>query len=82
MIKLRIVTPETTVTHEVSWIDVTTPAGNYVIQPDHAPMLLVVRDDKPVAFGFNSGKTSNIRVHNATMVVDRKECTILAQRIA
>ena len=82
MITLCVITPEKNITKNVNWIDVHTPKGNYVIPPGHAPMLLIIREDKPVAFCLKNGKVESIKVRSAVMSVDRTVCTILAQKTA
>lgn len=53
---IRVIGPTTHTTMEVAWLEVETNDGNFVIQPDHAPMILALLPEKPVTICLSNGK--------------------------
>lgn len=46
----------------VSWLEVTTNVGNFVIQRGHAPMILAIPAKKTIIILLTSGKQESIEV--------------------
>ena len=54
--KFFIISKEQTIEHEVVWVEANTPIGNFVIQPDHAPLVLLLSEQKECLYCLPTGK--------------------------
>jgi F0F1-type ATP synthase epsilon subunit len=59
-VKLRIISPHYSETHETNWIEVNTLDGSAVIQPGHAPILFALAVNKDLSFSLKSGEVITI----------------------
>lgn len=78
--ELRIVTPQETVIHAIAWIEVNTLAGNFVIQPGHAPTILILAPGKEVSFRYVNGKQESFFVERGTLEVNRSAATLIVNK--
>lgn len=53
---LKIIGPTTHKTLAISWIEVETLDGNFVVQRGHAPMILALLPDQPVTVSLKNGR--------------------------
>ncbi len=75
--KLEISTPEYHTFHEVGWLEINTPTGNYVIQIGHVPMILTLSAHKPLTFRLKTGKQESINVLHGIVKINRESATII-----
>jgi F0F1-type ATP synthase epsilon subunit len=75
--ELRIISPEQTVVHAVTWVEVETIAGNFVIQPGHAPTILLLAPHKELNFGLINGKQESLLVPRGIIEVSRTTITLI-----
>lgn len=75
--QLQIVSPDKKETHEIAWIELNTPTGNYIIQPGHAPMILTLSSKQPFIFAHKNGKEEIVMVDRGIAEITRTEVTIL-----
>lgn len=75
--ELIIITPEKKEKYDVAWVECNTPTGNYVIQPGHAPTILVLSPEKPFIFSLKNGKQEVIMVKRAIAQIARTQVTVL-----
>jgi F0F1-type ATP synthase epsilon subunit len=75
--ELHIISPEQTITHSVAWVEVETIAGNFVIQPGHAPTILLLSPDKELIFCLINGKQESLLVPRGIMQVSRTAVTLI-----
>ena len=54
--KLIITTQESFTEHDIVWIEANTTLGNFVIQPDHAPTILILEAQKACIYCLKTGK--------------------------
>ncbi len=57
---LNIISPETTETFTITWLEVFTPKGNLIIQPNHAPIILTLLPNEKMTFCLKTGKQESI----------------------
>jgi len=57
----------------VSWIEVETSVGNFVIQRGHAPMILALSEKKPIKILLMSGKQQNIEISSGGILEIQRE---------
>lgn len=75
--KLRIIDTEKIATHDVAWVDITTPVGNMVIQRNHAPMIIELLSGHELLFQSLAGEQKSMMIHQAVAHVTREEVKIL-----
>lgn len=76
----RIVTPSETHIYAVAWIEVNTPAGNFVIQPGHAPTILILSQNEEMNFRLANGKQESFIVERGTLEVTRNSATLMVSK--
>lgn len=75
--ELVLITPTNTHTYSVSWIEAHTDAGSYVIQPNHAPMIVPLAVNKELIFCLSNGKRESILIIRGIMEITRKKATVI-----
>ena len=78
--EFRIITPQETLVYAVAWIEVNTPAGNFVIQPGHAPTILTLTQGKEMSFRLVNGKQESIHVERGILEVARNSATLIVNK--
>lgn len=76
---LTIMSPFSQTTTDIEWIELNTPAGNFVIQPEHAPTIMTLSPGQPVIYMTTSGKEESFIISNALVQVTRTTVTLLMQ---
>lgn len=76
----KIVTPQETHIYAVAWIEVNTPAGNFVIQPGHAPTILILSQSKEMNFRLANGKQESFIVERGILEVTRSSATLIVSK--
>ncbi len=71
MMKLTIIKPDQILEHEISWLEVITDRGSFVIQPEHVPTVFVLAPKEPLTFGFADGRQESIAVLQGVVEVSR-----------
>lgn len=78
MIKLTIVSVKSKIEHEVSWIEINTPDGNFVIQPFHTPTTFVLSAHKEFLYCLKTGKHETlIPEEPAILYISRSKALLL-----
>lgn len=78
IIHLTLISPTKKVEYEVVWIEVNTPDGNFIIQPQHAPTTFILSAHKPLLFCFQTGKQETFTPEkNGILQVTRTSATAL-----
>ncbi len=76
--QLQIISPESTLTLSVVWLEVNTPVGNFVIQPGQAPTILVLAQNQSIKFRLENGKQEAVMVKDGIVEVTRTTATVIA----
>jgi F0F1-type ATP synthase epsilon subunit len=63
-----------------AWVEINTPAGNFVIQPEHAPMIISLTPRSKVTYRLQSGKEEFLDVINGVVHVTRQTVTVILTR--
>ena len=74
---LNLITPFQKTTRTVAWLEIDTTVGNFVIEPEHAPMILVLEKDSNIVFCLTSGKREKIQIKTGIVHIKRNLVTIL-----
>ncbi len=75
--KLTIISPYEKKVYAISWIELNTPVGNFVIQPGHVPTVLTLSPGEKITFGLANGKRESCTVHQGIAHITRDSATIL-----
>lgn len=75
--KLKIITTQKTVEHEVDWVELNTPVGNMVIQQGHAPMIIELSHGYELSYQITDGPIETILIVQAVAHITRFEVQIL-----
>jgi F0F1-type ATP synthase epsilon subunit len=75
--KLTIHTPQYKLIHDVAWLEINTPTGNYIIQKGHAPMITPLSSKKVVTYRLKTGKQESISILHGIVKIDRESATVV-----
>ncbi|HBR70556.1 TPA: hypothetical protein DIC20_03435 [Candidatus Dependentiae bacterium] len=75
--RLHIATPSEKRELEIAWIELNTPAGNFIIQPEHAPMIVTLSPMSIVNYRLTSGKEETRKVIQGIAHIERDYITLL-----
>ena len=59
---LQIISPAYKKTFSISWLEVDTPVGNFVIQKGHAPTVLTLQPDRDVIYRLKNGQQKTLMI--------------------
>lgn len=75
--KLKIVTTQRVIEHEVSWVELNTPAGNMIIQQGHAPMMIELQSGHELLYQKVDSSQDSIMIVQGVAHIMRHEIKIL-----
>ncbi len=76
--KLTIVSLKGKSEHHVAWIEVNTPDGNFVIQPQHAPTTFILSEQKDFTYCLTTGKLETFTIERSALLsVERHSALLL-----
>ncbi len=81
MINLEIVSPSLNISENIIWLELNSPAGNIVIQPDHTPMFISVLDGESFIYCLENGKQKNIKIEDGFLSFDNNQACLIGQKI-
>lgn len=61
----------------VTWVELQTKVGNFIIQPEHAPMIVELQPKSQIRFCLDTTKQMVIEISSGFAHVTRKDVTIL-----
>jgi F0F1-type ATP synthase epsilon subunit len=74
---LIIVSPQEKRTIPVSWIEINTAIGNFVIQTGHIPTILLISSHQPITFCLANGKQETLTPSGGILEIQRNKATLL-----
>lgn len=78
--KLTILKPYDSQIIDISWIEVNTSVGNFVLQRGHAPMILALSENEPITYCLKNGKQETEVIPGGILEIDREEATIIVSK--
>ena len=75
--ELNVIRPYATDQFDIVWLELNTPTGNYVVQPGHAPIILILTPDQPAVFRLKSGKQESVNVRQGIADIGRDYATLI-----
>jgi F0F1-type ATP synthase epsilon subunit len=80
--ELSIVSPEAKHTFSIVWLEAQTSHGSFVIQPGHAPVILILTENEPVIFMLKNGKRESMPIGRGIMEIRRTTILIIMHEMA
>lgn len=76
--KLTIVSLKGKSEHHVVWIEINTPDGNFVIQPQHAPTTFILSEHRDFTYCLTTGKLETFTLkRSALLSIQRRSALLL-----
>lgn len=75
--QLEIVSPTSKTQYQISWIELNTMTGNYVIQTGHVPTILQLTHQSPISFALTSGAIQTITPQAGIAHITREQVMLL-----
>jgi F0F1-type ATP synthase epsilon subunit len=81
-VKFSVISPHTVEEYNIVWIEINTPAGNLVIQENHAPMVVEIEPNSEILFMQENGKQVSMIILQGFIHVIRLEIKLLVTKEA
>ncbi len=76
--QLLIISATERKSYAVEWLEINTAEGNFVIQSDHAPTILVLAPESLVTYLPSGEQTSvNLRIKQAVVEITREQAILI-----
>lgn len=69
--KLTLLKPFEKIELDIEWLEVESSAGNFVITPGHAPMILALKQNSPLVYQHSNGTQERLLVKSGMLEVSR-----------
>ena len=77
--ELTIIGPGHKTVVSIAWLEVNTTIGNFVIQPGHAPTILILDANKAITYCLASGKQESVTIPAGIVEITPIAATIVVQ---
>jgi len=74
---LQVISTTTSFMRDISWLEIDTVVGNFVIRPGHAPTVLMLDPGKPIIFCLSNGKQETLSIGKGIVEITRTKATVL-----
>jgi F0F1-type ATP synthase epsilon subunit len=75
--ELTVVRPSGSQVFNIVWIELHTPLGSFVVQKNHAPMIVTLAANKELLFVLKSGKHESLPVKQGIVEITREKVMVL-----
>jgi F0F1-type ATP synthase epsilon subunit len=75
--ELTIITPTQQLVFTITWLELNTPSGNFVIQPERAATILTLSPQQKFTFCLENGKRESMLVRQGVAHITRNSATIV-----
>lgn len=75
--QLTLISPTSSETIAIDWLEVYTSGGSFIIQQGHAPLIAVLAQKQEITMGFADGTFRLQRLESGIVQVDRNQVTIV-----
>lgn len=75
--ELTILSPLQEQKFSVTWLEINTAVGNFVIQPGHVPMVVTLTPHQKLTFGLKNGKRESLSVVEGVAHITRGDATVI-----
>jgi len=74
---LRIISPTYNKEVSIAWLELNTDVGNFVIQPGHEPVVLILEKQKEMKYCLTTGKQESIMIARGIVDIHRTHATVI-----
>lgn len=75
--KLKIITTQKSIEHEVDWVELQTPSGNIMVQHGHVPVVIELRSGHELEYQITDGRVESILIIQGVAHIQRFQVTVL-----
>lgn len=76
-LELEIIKPTESKKLKVLWIEVEGIHGNFIVGPDHIPLVSLLSTNGKISFELENGKKESIRIFGGIIKIKNNKATIL-----
>lgn len=77
---LTILYPSGKKHYEITWLEINTPKGNFVIQPGHTPMIISLSPKRALTFSLLNGQRESITIQEGVISITRTDATVITNQ--
>jgi len=81
-VKFSVINPHSITEYSIVWLEINTPAGNMVIQENHAPLIIEIEPNSELLFMQKNGKQISMIVHQGFIHITRYSIKLLVTKEA
>lgn len=75
--ELKLIGPTNAQSMEINWLEVQTLEGSFVIQPGHAPMIVLLAPNKELSMELQDGSITLMTIAGGILEVTRTYLTLI-----
>ena len=75
--QLKIIGIDQSEQFNVAWVELQTKMGNFIIQPEHAPMIIELQPNSQIRFCLDNSKQKTFDILGGFAHVTRTDVTVL-----
>ena len=79
--ELKVISPEGTNIYKISWLELNTKIGNFIVQPGHTPMIVSLALDKEVVFCLENGVQEKFTPNTGIAEITRTSVRLLLNQM-
>ncbi len=73
----EIITPTTTTTHIVEWVEIESPTGSFLVGPQHSPLVSIIKNKSSIIYKNANAQTCTLDVSQGIFKVDATKAIAL-----
>jgi F0F1-type ATP synthase epsilon subunit len=77
VLELEIITPKKSKQIPVLWIEVESPNGNFVVGPDHSPLVSRLKERGKLTYQEHQGKEVSIDIYSGIFRVSGNQASVI-----
>ena len=66
---------------QITWVEFDTPDRNMIIQPQHAPMIVRLKENSEILYNVVTGKKEVVKITSGIVHITRDSVSIFASEI-
>ena len=80
--KLTIISPTEEKQVSISWMEVNTDIGNFIVQPGHSPIFVILKKDSPFIFKeLDDNEEKEIKISSGILNINNKKALLIISPI-
>ncbi len=75
---LTIITQQSSVKHQIAWLELSTPTGSFIVYRGHAPTIVSLKPMSQLIFKLKTGKQQQLTIQDGIAHITRENIERLA----